>query len=171
MDKIGGNMEFVNSWINCILSTIVLVGIVELIVPDGETKKFVLLISGIITSIIIVSPVIKFFSDDFSLAAVFDVNVVEDNFYYIDTLRSTVKRQGEVLEEVFSDKVVREFNNTYFDMELISCKISFLRDTSGKIIEVKEVIVKCKNSVDDVSLLKKRVASICETSIDKVRVN
>lgn len=164
-------MEFINSWINCILSTIVLIGIVELIVPDGETKKFVILISGIITSIIIVTPVIKFFSKDFSLEAVFDINTGQDNFYYIDTLRSTVKRQGEILEEVFSDNVVREFNSTYFDMELDSCKISFLHDMDGKIIEIKEVTVKCKNPIDDVHLLKKRVSSICEISMDKVRVS
>jgi len=164
-------MEFVNAWINCILATIILMGIVELIVPEGETKKFVLLISGIITSIIIATPVIKFFSKDFSLDRVLDVNKAEDNFYYIDTLRNTVKRQGEILEEVFSDNVVREFNNTYFDMELTTCKISFLHDTDGKIIEIKEVSVKCKNSVDDVSLLKKRVSNICEVSVDKVRVS
>jgi len=164
-------MEGIYAWINCILATIVLVGIVELIVPEGETKKFVLLISGIITSIIIATPVIKIFSKDFSLESVLDINIAEDNFYYIDTLRSTVKRQGEVLENVFSDNVVREFNNTYFDMELESCKISFLHDADGKIIEVKEVTVKCKNTVDDVSLLKKRVSNICEVSINKVRVS
>ncbi len=163
-------MEAINSWVNCILATIVLIGIIEIIVPEGETRRFVLLITGIVTSIIIASPIIKLFSDDFYLEDVFDVNVVEDSFYYIDTLRSTVERQSQVLEEVFADNVVKEFNNKYLDMELSECRISFLHDTDGKIIEVSEVIVMCERDVDDVILLKRRVADICEVSIDKVRV-
>lgn len=165
----GGIMEVINSWVNCILATVILIGLVETILPEGETRRFVLLITGVITSIVIATPIFKLFSSDFSYKDVFNVEI-EENFYYIDTLRNTIDRQGEILEEVFADNVIRHFNNTYFDMELSECRISFLRDTSGKIIEVSEVIVKAKNKVDDITLLKKRVATICEVSEKKVRL-
>lgn len=163
-------METINSWVNCILATIILIGIIEIIVPDGETKKFVLLVTGVVTSIIIASPVIKWFSDDFYLEDVFSVNVAEDSFYYIDTLRSTVNRQSEILEEVFADNVVKEFNEKFLDMKISDCRISFLHDADGKIIEISEVFVICEGKIDDVILLRRRVAEICEISIDKVRV-
>lgn len=162
-------MEIVNNWINCILATVILIGLVEIILPEGETRKFVMLVTGVIASIIISTPIFKVFSGDFSIEDVFNVEF-EENFYYIDTLRSTVNRQGEVLEEVFSDNIINKFNSTYFDMSLSECRISFLRDADGKIIEVKEVIIKTKDKVDDVTLLKKRVASICEVGEKKVRL-
>lgn len=163
-------MEAINSWINCILATVILIGIVEIIVPEGEIRKFVFLVTGVIASIVIATPVIKMVSGDFSLAEVFSVEM-EDNFYYIDTLRSTVDRQSEILEEVFAQNVVDKFNKLYMDMELSECKISFLHDSDGKIIEINEVVVNCERSVDDMALLKKRVAEICEVDIKKVRVS
>lgn len=164
-------MEAVNAWINCILATIILIGLIEIIVPEGETRKFVFLITGVIASIVIATPVIKLLSSDFSIEDIFSIDTMEDNFYYIDTLRSTVDRQSEILEEVFAGNVVERFNSIYKDMEISECKISFLHDNDGKITEIKEVDIKCKNSIDDIKLLKRRVADICEVSIEKVRVS
>lgn len=164
-------MEIINSWIDCILATIILIGIVEIIVPEGEIRRFVFLVTGVIASIIIATPVIKFLSNDFLLEDIFSINTIEDNFYYIDTLKSTTNRQEEILEEVFSSNVVTEFNRLYMDMELSECKISFSHDSSGKITNIYEVKVKCKRSVDDITLLKKRVAQICEVDYTKVSVS
>jgi len=164
-------MEAINSWVNCILAVIILVGIIEVIVPEGETRKFVFLVTGVITAVVIATPIIKFFSGDFSLKDVFDEEIIDNNFYYTDTWRSTAKRQAEVLEEVFADNAVRRFNSMYFDMKISECKISFSHDVNGKIIEVKEVSVKCEGSVDDVRLLKQRVADVCEVEVEKVRVS
>jgi len=164
-------MEAINAWVDCILATIILIGIVEIIVPEGEIRKFVFLVTGVIASIVIATPIIKVLSNDISLKDIFSLETMEDNFYYIDTLRSTVDRQSEILEEVFAENVVDKFNKLYMDMELSECKISFSHDSDGKIIEINEVFVKCKKSVDDVSLLKKRVAEICEVDYTKVRVS
>jgi len=164
-------MEAINIWIDCILATIILIGIIEIIVPEGEIRRFVFLITGVIVTVVIATPLIKLFSSDFTLKEVFNVDIMEDNFYYVDTLRSTVDRQSEVLEEVFSENVVKRFNDTYMDMEISECKISFLHDKDGKIIEINKVHIKCKNSVDDIYLLKRRIADICEVDVEKVSVS
>ncbi len=164
-------MEAINIWIDCILATIILIGIIEVIVPEGEIRKFVLLITGVIASAVIATPVIKVLSKDFSLKNIFDVESIDNNFYYIDTLKNAINNQSEILEEVFAGNVVEQFNSTYRDMQIDECKISFLHDKDGKIIEINEVYVKHKNSVDDIRLLKNRVADICEVSIEKVRVS
>lgn len=163
-------MEFINSWVNCILATIILIGLVEIIIPDGENKKFVLLVTGVVASFVIVSPVLKLISKDFSIEEVFDIDIIEDDFFYISTLNNMVERQSEVLEEVFSENIVSKFNNTYSDMKIKDCKIVFLHDEEGKIIEIKEVAVSCEYSVENIGLLKQRVAEVCEVEIEKVRV-
>ncbi len=163
-------MEAINNWINCILATVVLAGIVEAIIPEGDTKKFVLLVTGVIVSIVIASPILKAISKDFSIDGVFKVDNMEDSFYYIDTLRGTVERQNEVLEEVFAGNVVEKFNSMYAEMKIRDCKITFSHDEDGKIIEIKEVFVHTEKSVDDKKLLVKRISEICEVEEKKVRV-
>lgn len=163
-------MEAINAWIECILAIVVLVGIVEIIVPDGEIKKFVFLVTGIVTSIVIAGPILKLISDDFDFNNVFSIDTFEDNFYYIDTLRNTVTEQSEILEEVFATNVVEKFNNLYIDMKISECKISFSHDTDGKITEINEVLVRSERNVDDIGLLKRRIAEICEVDVKKVRV-
>ena len=59
-------MHEISSWAECILATIILVGLVEIIVPEGEMRKFVFLITGIVTSIVIATPIIKIFSKNFN---------------------------------------------------------------------------------------------------------
>ena len=163
-------MELINNWISCILAGVVLIGLIEVIVPEGEIKKFVFLITGVILSIIIATPIIKLFTSDFSIEEIFDIDIPEESFYYVDTLRAAVGRQNEILEEVFSKNVVDEFNGMYKDMQIEECKILFSHDENGKIIEVKEVAVKAHGKVQDTELLKKRVAEICEVDNEKVKV-
>ena len=163
-------MELINNWISCILAGIVLIGLIEVIVPEGEIKKFVFLITGVILSIIISTPIIKLFASDFSFDEIFDIDIPEESYYYIDTLRAAVDRQNEILEEVFSKNVVDRFNDLYKDMQIEECKILFSHDENGKIIEVKEVKVKTRGKVQDIALLKTRVADICEVTNEKVKV-
>ena len=114
--------------------------------------------------------ILKFISDDFDVQSVFSIDTFEDNFYYIDTLRSTITNQSEILEEVFASNVVEKFNNLYMDMKITECKISFSHDTDGKITEINEVVVKSEKIIDDEVLLKRRIAEICEVDVKKVRV-
>lgn len=163
-------MEDIKNWINCILIVVVIIGIIEIIVPEGETKKFVFLITQVTVSIVIALPVLKFFKSDFSFEDIFCINYIEESSFYLDTLRSTVDRQTNMLESVYSENIVREFNLKYPDMELATCKISFIRDLDGKIIDINLIEVTSKNKIDDVNLLKSRVCVMCEVDKSKVKV-
>lgn len=163
-------MEAIKNWVNCILIVVVIIGIIEVIVPEGETKKFVFLITQITVSIVIAVPVLKFFKSDFAFEDVFNINYIEENSFYLDTLRSTVDRQTNMLESVYSENIVKEFNLKYPDMKLATCRISFIRDLDGKIMDINLIEVSSKNKIDDVNLLKSRVSTMCEVDKSKVRV-
>ncbi len=164
-------MEMLKNWANCILIITVMVGIIEVIVPEGETKKFVFLITQISVSIVIALPILKLVKNDFAFEDVFNIKYIEESNFYVDTLRNTVERQASMLETVYSQNVVNTFNSTYRDMQISSCKIHFLRDDEGKIKEINLVEVSGKLRIDDKELLKKRIAQICEVSEEKVSVS
>ena len=69
-------MEMLKNWANCILIITVMVGIIEVIVPEGETKKFVFLITQISVSIVIALPILKLVKNDFAFEDVFDIKYI-----------------------------------------------------------------------------------------------
>lgn len=164
-------MEAIKNWVNCILIIVIMIGVIEVIVPEGETKKFVFLITQVTVSIVIAVPVLKFFKSDFAFEDVFNIEYIEESSFYIDTLRSTVDRQTKMLESIYSDNVIKQFNLMYPDMKIKECRIDFTRDLEGKIVEINLVEVVCEEKRDDTELIKSRVARICEVDSKKVRVS
>ena len=160
----------IHNWSNCILLTIVISGILEFITPEGETRKFVYLIIGIVTSIMIVSPIIAVLKGDFDLESVFQFSQIENNSYYMETLTNMEAEQREMLQEVYAENVMRTFETKYPNIPLSNCTIQFLQDSENKIKEVRAVVVYTEKMVEDVLFVKKKVAEICEISEEKVSV-
>ena len=163
-------MGLIQNWSNCILLTIVISGILEFITPEGETKKFVYLMIGIMTSILIISPIIAVLKGNFDLESVFNLSQIEDNFYYMETLTNVGEEQREMLQEVYAENVIRTFQSMYPNIPLANCTIQFLHDSDNKIKEIRSVTVYSEKMVDDVSFVRKKVAEICEISEEKVSV-
>lgn len=164
-------MEEIKNWVNCILIVVVIVGIIEVLVPEGETKKFVFLIMQVTVSVVIALPVLKFFKKDFSFEDVFNFEYINENNFYVDTFRGTIDRQANMLENVYSDNVVKTFNDKYPEVKLTDCIINFTRDLEGKIVEINYIEVVCEKKIDDMDLIRERVAKICEVDKEKVRVS
>jgi len=163
-------MEMIQNWSNCILLTIVISGILEFITPEGETRKFVYLIIGIATSILIVSPIIAVLKGDFDLTSVFNLSQIEGNFYYMETIINVEEEQREMLQEVYAENVMRIFQTKYPNIPLANCTIQFLHDSENKIKEICLITVYTEQLVEDASFVQKKVAEICEISEEKVSV-
>lgn len=163
-------MEAIKNWLECIVVIIVIIGIIEVIVPEGEMKRFVLLITQITISIVIAIPILKFFKSDISIEELFNVSYIEENDFYISALKNSLDKHVNILETVYSENIIKEFNLRYHDMQISECEISFTKDINGKIIEINLIEVTSEVKVDDVNLLKSRVSKLCEVDKSKVRV-
>lgn len=163
-------MDMVREWVNLLIVATVLMGIIEIIVPEGETRRFVFLITQVAITVIIATPVLKFINSDFSFEDVFSMKYIEEDDFYIDTLRAAVDRQTVMLESVYSESIVNEFNSTYDDMKITGCKISFERDVDGKIINISSVEIFVDGMMDNRELLIERIAKICEVEKSRVKV-
>ena len=116
-----------------------IMNLVQMILPNGSNKKYVLLVCGVITAIILISPVISLLNKDFNLKEVFEFNkesyeeIEKKKFeeYYsneiIDTYKNNIKngiveRLKKVGYQVKSinieyDKVTMEPNNLIIEIE------------------------------------------------------
>lgn len=156
-------MQYIIEWTNCIISVTILFTIVELIIPDGSQKKTILVVTGIMTTIAIATPIIELFTEDFEMSEVFNIEE-----YFVDNQISTdeiIQKQVEELEKTYSDSILKTFNETYPEMKIDECRVFFSKDVYGKIekIDRVEVITQIDNKK-----MKEKLAQIAE--IDEERV-
>lgn len=156
-------MEQIIEWTNCIISVTILFTIVELVIPEGSQKKTILMITGIMTTIAIATPVIKLFSDGFEISEVFNIEeFISDSKISTDDI---FEKQVEELEKTYSEKIVDSFNQKYSDSKLDECKVFFDKDIYGKIIEIERVEVVTQASNEK---MRTRISEIAEVSEDKI---
>ena len=68
-------MEWVNSWIQGIIIAVIISTIIEMILPQGNCKKYIKVVIGVYILFTIVSPVItKLSGKDFSLSNMIDLD-------------------------------------------------------------------------------------------------
>lgn len=81
-------MESITSWAQGIIIAVIIGTILEMLLPNGNSKKYIKVVIGVYIVFSIVSPVIsKFTGSEFKLDSVIDINKYEDKIssYEIDT--------------------------------------------------------------------------------------
>lgn len=81
-------MEFITSWVQGIIIAVIIGTILEMLLPNGNSKKYIKVVIGVYIVFNIVSPIIsKFTGSEFKLDSIIDINKYEDKIssYEIDT--------------------------------------------------------------------------------------
>lgn len=81
-------MEFITSWVQGIIIAVIIGTIIEMLLPNGNSKKYIKVVIGVYIVFNIVSPIIsKFTGSELKLDSIIDINKYEDKIssYEIDT--------------------------------------------------------------------------------------
>lgn len=81
-------MEFITSWVQGIIIAVIIGSIIEMLLPNGNSKKYIKVVVGVYIVFSIVSPVIsKFTGSELKLSSIIDINKYEDKIasYEVDT--------------------------------------------------------------------------------------
>ena len=102
--KIGNkSMEWVNSWIQGIIIAVIISTIIEMILPQGNCKKYIKVVIGVYILFTIVSPVItKLSGNNFSLSNIIDLDE------YVQASSSNTQEELELSQE-------EQIKNIYID--------------------------------------------------------
>jgi len=160
-------MTFIREWAYCIVGTIVLFTIVEMLIPNGNMKKNAIFVFGIIASITIAEPVLKLLKSDFNIEQVFNLSDYEaliTNESYGNVISSQINN----LEKTFAQEIVRKFNLEYPELEILNCLVIFNKDSSGKIIDIARVNV--STYIKDETIPHK-LSKLCEIDKEKITVD
>lgn len=72
-------MEFVTSWIQGIIIAVIVATIIEMVLPNGNSKKYIKVVIGVYIIFTIVSPIIsKITKNEFNVNSIMDVSKYQD---------------------------------------------------------------------------------------------
>lgn len=156
-------MEYIIEWANCIISVTILFTIVEIIVPDGGQKKTILMVTGIMTTIAIATPIIEIFTEGYELSDVFNIDeiIVNSDLSKNDIL----SQQVDELENTYADNILISFNERYPTTKLDECKVFFTKDNYGKIAGIERIEVVTQKSNEK---MRERLSEIAEIDEEKI---
>ena len=119
-------VEWISNWAESIIVAVIIATIIEMILPEGNSKKYIKVVIGVYVLFTIITPVInKFNGEDVQVSDILDLDT------YIEEAEASVKMQNTIQD-----------NNQSSIMGMYS---SGLKDDMKAKIEAKGYIV---NSVD-----------------------
>lgn len=96
-------MEFITSWAQGIIVAVIIGSIIEMLLPNGNSKKYIKVVIGVYIVFNIVSPIIgKFTGSELKLDSIIDINKYEDKIssYEVDT-KSLENTNNSNIKEVY----------------------------------------------------------------------
>lgn len=136
-------MEFLNTWLQGIIVAVVIASIIQMILPNGNNKKYIKVVLGVYVVFQIITPVInKFFNSDFEVSSLIDIDKYtkkmetyevsskntdinktnEDSIkqIYITNLKKDIKTKLEDKDYLIKDVEVQVENNENYDIKSLT---------------------------------------------------
>lgn len=151
-----------------LVSAIFVLNIIQMILPENKNRKYVLFVSSMIVTIILIEPVIKLLNQDIEVANILEestqnlIKISEENtnqYYEQEVLNQyKINIENGIIERLkqmgYETKIIKcEYNETTFEPEYLYLE---LNQIDGEIIPVKiEVINNSEQLSEDFSLMEK----------------
>lgn len=149
----------IRGWCEGIIIAIIISVIIELLIPEGNNKKYVKVVVGVYIIFVTINPILKLIDYDFTFENIFDLETQEASInldtdikdVYILGIEETVKKEIEDLGYNVNSVIVRVDKN-YENIESIEISVT---EKEGNTINVDPVIIgdniKPKIKYDDIT--------------------
>ena len=159
-------IEFIKSWANQIIVAVIIATIMEMILPNGNNKKYIKMVIGIYVLFIVIQPIAnkltgnKFNISEFNYEKYLNGDILETSSKdfennnsnlikqaYIDNIKNDIKnklqKKGYNLLSCEIDIVTDENKEEYGQIEHIVLKLETLKETKekGSNVEVEKIEV------------------------------
>lgn len=167
-------INFLKTWVNQIIVAVIIATIIEMILPNGNNKKYIKMVIGLYVLFTIIQPIITKFTGnnleilEFDYKKYFDKDILEtstENFEdnnsklikqtYIDNIKSDIeiklKNKGYKIVDFNIDIIENESLDTFGAINNIALKIEKIEENQAE-KEIKDIIkvenVEINNSIN-----------------------
>lgn len=163
-------MNWISGWIQGIIIAVIIGTIIEMLLPDGNCKKYVKVVIGVYILFSIVSPVItKFTGNEFRVSDIYDINTyievsakssqenIENNQQnqikqvYITNLKNDMKQK--IQEKGYSVKslTLEISNDGQYTLKKIFAQVSKRKnEENNEVNDVNEINITISNTTENI---------------------
>ena len=187
-------MNFLNSWLQGIVVAVIIATILELILPKGNTKKYIKVVLGVYIVFNIIAPIVDSFTDSNLELSSFinvekytkdietynessnnkDINKSNDESImqiYINNLKNDIKAKLEAKGYLIKDIQVKINNSEDYNIESINIYLKEKQkvDNNSRINEINKVEVKINYNEENTEKKEENESSVTEKEIKKIK--
>lgn len=148
-------MEFLNTWLQTIIVSVIIATIVEMILPSGNNKKYIKVVLGIYVVFNIITPVInKITNDGFEISSIINIDEYSKKMeeYKIDTLdeSSITAKNNNSIEQIYMLNLEKDMKAKLEEKGYKVDKIEiFLQGNEEYLIEKVELYIEKENNKEE----------------------
>ena len=169
-------MEHLSLWVKSIIIAVVVCGIIEMILPKGNNKKYIKVVIGIYIVFVIVNPVLSMFSDkSISIDNIIDKYEKKINTYNVNRITfDTNEYISKTCKEKIKEDIKSFVNEKGYSVDLIDVDIVLSKDE--KYAEISNILIRinkkeAKLEKENKEELNKSKISNKIDNIEKININ
>lgn len=116
-------MEFINTWLQGIIISVIIATIIEMILPSGNNKKYIKIVLGIYIVFNIMTPVInKITNNEFEISSIINIEEYTKKMkeYEIDTSSSNIDEiNNNSIEQIYINNLKKDIKSKLEEKEYI----------------------------------------------------
>ena len=158
-------INFINSWIKGIIIAVIISTIIEMILPEGNIKKYVRTVIGIFIVFSIISPIVtKITGKEFKLKTYelpntknYQITAIDTNAYIENTYKEKLKQDMK-----------KNIENLGYKVYQISLEVSKSEDNYGYIKTVKMSITKEQKQLSKIEQVEIYIGNEIEKKVEDI---
>lgn len=152
-------MGFLNSWLQGIITAVVVTTIIEMILPSGNSKKYIKVVLGVYVVFNIITPVInQFFHSDFELSSILNIEEYTKKMetYEVNTKDIKIEETNEQnIKEIYQSNLKKDMK-------------AKLKEKGYEVKQIEMEIEKEESyQIKQISLLLEKGAEVKEENIEE----
>ncbi len=162
-------MNFLNSWLQGIMIAVIVSTIIEMIIPNGNSKKYIKVVLGVYVVFNIITPVVnKFFHSDFEISSILNMEEYTEKMEAYETDSKNIEQSNEnSIKQIYVSNLKKDIKAKLEERgyKVTQIKIEIVNDDTYQIKSIFLSLNK-KEEKEETS----QTTSINEIEIEKIEI-
>lgn len=169
-------MEFLNTWLQGIIVAVVIASIIQMILPNGNNKKYIKVVLGVYIVFQIITPVInKFFNSDFEVSSLIDIDKYTKKMetYEVSSKNTDINKTNEdTIKQIYITNLKKDIKTKLEDKDYLIKDVE-VQVENNENYDIKSLViyVNGKNNNKEENNKEKTENNIHINEIEKIEIN